>query len=260
MDVIGGTILAVLPAAQAAVQAVGEATAGAGGVSAADFTVQAMFLRATLVVQVVMVLLVLASVWSWGIIIDKATALRRLGRQIRGFEERFWSGRPLEELYAGLPQGARSPAERVFAAGWEEWQRSQRAQVGLMPGTQQRVERAMNVAIARESERVGARLSFLATTGSVSPFVGLFGTVWGIKHSFEAIAVQQNTNLAVVAPGIAEALFATALGLLAAIPAVVAYNRLSADSDRLTGQLENFADEFSTILGREIDRGLRGAA
>ena len=150
------------------------------------------------------------------------------------------------------------PIERIFTAGMTEWRRSLRQEGGLIPGTQSRVDRAMNVAIARESEAANKRLSYLATVGSVSPFVGLFGTVWGIKHAFESIAVQQNTNLAVVAPGIAEALLATALGLLAAIPAVVAYNRLSADAERLTGGLENFADEFSTILGRQIDRQSAG--
>jgi biopolymer transport protein TolQ len=170
------------------------------------------------------------------------------------FEDQFWSGKPLDELFERIGDRPSTPIERVFTAGMTEWRRSLRQEGGLIPGTQARVDRAMNVAIAREGEEANRRLSYLATVGSVAPFVGLFGTVWGIKHSFEAIAMQQNTNLAVVAPGIAEALLATALGLLAAIPAVVAYNRLSADAERLTGGLENFADEFSTILGRQIDR------
>ncbi|MEL6208511.1 MAG: MotA/TolQ/ExbB proton channel family protein, partial [Pseudomonadota bacterium] len=143
---------------------------------------------------------------------------------------------------------------RVFSAGMVEWNRSVVPGSGILPGTQARVERAMGVAITREGQSLSNRLGFLATTGAVAPFVGLFGTVWGIKHSFESIAAMQNTNLAVVAPGIAEALFVTALGLLAAIPAVVAYNRLGADVERLLGDLEAFADEFATILGRQIDR------
>ncbi|HSF93555.1 MAG TPA: protein TolQ [Thermohalobaculum sp.] len=213
-----------------------------------------MFTRATIVVQSVMLLLVLASFWSWAIICDKVLVFRRLMGQSSKFEDQFWSGEPLDELFQRIGDTPATPIERVFTAGMTEWRRSLREKGGLIPGTQARVDRAMNVAIARESEEANRRLSYLATVGSVSPFVGLFGTVWGIKHSFEAIAMQQNTNLAVVAPGIAEALLATALGLLAAIPAVVAYNRLSSDAERLTGTLENFADEFSTILGRQIDR------
>ena len=253
MHDIGALSLAVAFAAQAADPGV---PAAAG--PEVDFSVTAMFLRATPVVQIVMVGLVLASFWSWAIIIEKALAYRRLGARIRRFEDVFWSGKPLDDLYDALGDTPGSPIERVFAAGMAEWRRSFGASGGLIPGSQARVDRAMTVAIARESEGIGARLSFLATVGSVSPFVGLFATVWGIKHSFESIAVQQNTNLAVVAPGIAEALLATALGLLAAIPAVVAYNRLGSDAEGLTQTLENFADEFSTILSREIDRAGTG--
>ena len=219
-----------------------------------DFSVMAMFLRATPVVQITMIVLVVASVWSWAIIAEKIMVFGRLTGKSGKFEDQFWSGQPLDELYDRIGERPRSPLERVFSAGMSEWRRSLRQEGGLIPGTQARVDRAMNVAIARESEEATRRLSYLATVGSVAPFVGLFGTVWGIKHAFESIAIEQNTNLAVVSPGIAEALLATALGLLAAIPAVVAYNRLSADAERLTGALENFADEFSTILGRQIDR------
>ncbi|MEM8790496.1 MAG: protein TolQ [Pseudomonadota bacterium] len=219
-----------------------------------------MFVSATWVVQVVMVMLVVASFWSWAIIFEKSISFSRLGGQTRKFEDTFWSGQPLDELFDRLGEGGRSPIERVFTAGMTEWRRSFAKTGGLIPGTMARVERAMNVTIARESSSINRRLSFLATVGSVSPFIGLFGTVWGIKTAFEDIATQQNTNLAVVAPGIAEALLATALGLLAAIPAVVAYNRLVADAEGLTGGLENFADEFSTILGRQIDRAGREQA
>ncbi|MEM0924148.1 MAG: protein TolQ [Pseudomonadota bacterium] len=213
-----------------------------------------MFVRATLVVQAVMVMLVLASFWSWAVMFEKWTSFARLKRQMARFEDAFWSGQPLDDLFDRLGERAQSPVERIFTAGMTEWRRSFRKTGGLIAGTQARIDRAMNVAIARESAAINRRLPFLATVGSVSPFVGLFGTVWGIKHAFESIATQQNTNLAVVAPGIAEALLATALGLLAAIPAVVAYNRLVAEAEGLTTGLENFADEFATILGRQIDR------
>jgi biopolymer transport protein TolQ len=199
-------------------------------------------------------MLLLASFWSWAVIVEKVLVFSRLTGKSGKFEDEFWSGQPLDELFSRVGGSPQTPIERVFTAGMTEWRRSLREEGGLIPGTQSRVDRAMNVAIARESEQANKRLSYLATVGSVSPFVGLFGTVWGIKHAFESIAMQQNTNLAVVAPGIAEALLATALGLAAAIPAVVAYNRLSTDAERLTGGLENFADEFSTILGRQIDR------
>jgi len=251
MDQIGAVSLAALAAAQVADP--GALTAPQVA-EAADFSVTTMFLRATTVVQIVMILLVVASFWSWAIIIEKALGFRRLAALGREFEASFWSGNPLEDLYERVRRSPSAPLERVFLAGMGEWQRSFSGD-GLIPGTLSRVDRAMTVATARESAAITARLPFLATVGSVSPFVGLFGTVWGIKHAFESIAMQQNTNLAVVAPGIAEALLATALGLLAAIPAVVAYNRLGSIAEELTGSLENFADEFTTILSREIERG-----
>ena len=218
-----------------------------------DFSLWALFFRATFTVQVVMLLLVAASVWAWAIIIQKSVNYRAARRAAETFDRQFWSGEPLDELYdqiADTPQGA---AERVFAAGMTEWRRSHREDGALIPGAQARIDRAMDVAIAREAERLNAGLAFLASVGSTAPFVGLFGTVWGIKHAFEQIAIAQNTNLAVVAPGIAEALLATALGLLAAIPAVIFYNKLSADSDRIVGSYESFADEFSTLLSRQLD-------
>jgi len=251
MDPLGLTAAALAAVAQLAGT---EGALAAPEAAAIDFSVLAMFLRATWVVQAVMIMLVGASFWSWAIIFEKVMLFRTLKGKSTLFEDQFWSGQPLDELFERVGQRPKTPIERVFTAGMTEWRKSLRQEGGLIPGTQARVDRAMNVAIARESEEANRRLSFLATVGSVTPFVGLFGTVWGIKHSFESIAMQQNTNLAVVAPGIAEALLATALGLLAAIPAVVAYNRLSSDAEGLTGALENFADEFSTILGRQIDR------
>ena len=254
MDAILMTSAAVLAASDLSLAQVATQSLGAAEPSGVDFSLWALFARATFTVKVVMVLLIAASFWSWAIIVDKAVAYSRLRKASTKFEDDFWSGRPLDEVHEGMNGSAKSPIERVFDAGMTEWNRSFSKRGELIPGTEQRIDRAMNVAIARESEGLNKRLPFLATVGSVAPFVGLFGTVWGIKHAFEEIAIQQNTNLAVVAPGIAEALLATALGLLAAIPAVVAYNRLAADSERLTTGLENFADEFSTILARQIGK------
>jgi len=218
-----------------------------------DFSMLALFARATLTVKLVMILLIGMSVWSWAIIVQKHLRYRRARADAARFDAAFWSGEPLDELYETLGQDPGGASERVFAAGMTEWRRSHKQDGALIAGAQARIDRAMNVAIARESEDLTKSLPFLATTGSTAPFIGLFGTVWGIKHAFEQIAIAQNTNLAVVAPGIAEALLATGLGLLAAIPAVVAYNKLSADSDRIIGSYESFADEFATILSRQLD-------
>jgi len=220
---------------------------------ALDFSFWALFARATFTVQIVMVLLIVASVWSWAIIIQKHIAFRLTKRASSAFDAAFWSGEPLDELYETLGPEPAGAAERVFAAGMEEWRRSHRQDGALIPNAQARIDRSMDVAIAKEAERLNGGLSFLATVGSTAPFVGLFGTVWGIKHAFEQIAVSGSTDLAVVAPGIAEALLATALGLLAAIPAVVFYNKLIADSDRIVGGYEAFADEFATLLSRQLD-------
>ena len=227
-----------------------EAIAAVGATAAElDFSLMALFLRATLTVKIVMILLVVASFWSWAIIIDKFLSFSKARRAARNFEDAFWSGQPLDQLFERVGQNPRSALERIFAAGMGEWRRSSSGGAAA----QQRIERALSVAVAREDEKISQRLGFLATVGSISPFVGLFGTVWGIKNAFEEIAIQQNTNLATVAPGIAEALVATALGLLAAIPAVIFYNKLSADSDRIIGGYEAFADEFATIFSRQLD-------
>ncbi len=219
-----------------------------------DFSLWALFLRATFSVKIVMLLLIVASFWSWSIIIQKFLDLRRARADAEAFEETFWSGEPLDAVYDRIGPEPPEAAARVFAAGMTEWQRSHRKGGGLIAGTQARIERAMNVAIGREADELGRGLSFLATVGSVAPFVGLFGTVWGIKNAFEEIAIQQSTNLAVVAPGIAEALLATGLGLLAAIPAVICYNKLSQETDALVGSYESFADEFSMIISRQLDQ------
>lgn len=218
-----------------------------------DFSLLALFMRADIVVKLVMLMLIAASVWSWGIIFQKILNFRSARAQAASFDTAFWSGEPLDELFERMGPEPSSPSERVFAAGMLEWRRSHRQDGGLIAGAQSRIDRSMDVAIARESQRHGTGLGILASVGSASPFIGLFGTVWGIKNAFEEIALAQNTNLAVVAPGIAEALLATGLGLLAAIPAVIFYNKLSGDSDNLTAGYEAFADEFSTILSRQLD-------
>lgn len=218
-----------------------------------DFSLLALFARSSLVVQLTMILLLIMSFWSWAIIIQKYLHYRQVRAEADLFDRAFWSGEPLDELYDKIGAEPHGASERVFAAGMLEWRRSHRQDGALIPGAQARIDRAMDVAIARESESLNSRLSFLATTGSVSPFIGLFGTIWGIKYSFEQIAVSQNTSLAVVAPGIAEALLATGIGLVAAIPAVVFYNKLNADSERIQSGYESFADEFATILSRQLD-------
>ncbi len=226
-----------------------------GAAGEIDFSLIAMFIRATIVVQAVNVLLVVASFWAWAIIVDRLLAYTRARRETAMFEDAFWSGQPLDALFDRIGSKPRSAVERVFVAGMGEWRRSFDKTGGLIPGARDRIDRSLDVAIAREAEALGARLSYLATVGSISPYVGLFGTVWGIMTAFQEISVQQNTNLSTVAPGIAEALVTTAVGLLAAVPAVIFYNKLAGDAQRLTGRLEAFADEFSVILSRQIMRG-----
>ncbi|MCC1493902.1 protein TolQ [Cognatishimia sp. F0-27] len=218
-----------------------------------DFSMWGLFARATLTVKLVMLSLIVASVWAWAIIFDKLIAYRRARSEAKTFDGRFWTGEPLDELFDEIGPEPKGRAARIFAAGMIEWQRSHRDDGGLIPGAQSRIDRSMDVAILKESEALQKGLPVLATVGSTAPFIGLFGTVFGIMHSFIEIAEQQNTSLVVVAPGIAEALLATGLGLLAAIPAVIFYNKLSADSDRIVAGYESFADEFSTILSRQLD-------
>ncbi len=218
-----------------------------------DFSLVALFLRATFTVKVVMIMLFVSSFWSWAIIVQKHIQFRKARGEAAIFDGAFWSGEPLDDLYERIGPAPDGASEKIFAAGMLEWRRSHRQDGGLIAGAQARIDRSMDVAIAKQSETLNSGLSFLATVGSTAPFIGLFGTVWGIKHSFEQIAVSQNTNLAVVAPGIAEALLATAVGLIAAIPAVVFYNKLNADAERIIGGYEAFADEFATILSRQLD-------
>ena len=225
----------------------------AGSVGAPDFSLFALFMRADLLVKAVMLLLGLASFWSWAIIIEKLFAFRRARREADRFEQQFWSGQSLEELYAGLSRGRTLSMAALFVAAMREWKRSVEGNIRALGGIQLRVEKVMDVTISREMERLDRRLLFLATVGATAPFVGLFGTVWGIMTSFQSIAASKNTSLAVVAPGIAEALFATAIGLVAAIPATIFYNKFSSEVNKQAQRLEGFADEFSAILSRQID-------
>jgi biopolymer transport protein TolQ len=212
-----------------------------------------LFLEAHIVVKIVIVGLLLASVWTWAIIVDKTLLYGRIRRQMDRFEKLFWSGQSLEELYRSLSGRTPTAMASVFVAAMREWKRSFESGARSPMGLQMRIDKVLEVTIAREIERLERRLLFLATVGSSAPFIGLFGTVWGIMSSFQAIASSKNTALAVVAPGIAEALLATALGLLAAIPAVIAYNKLSNDAGKISQRLESFADEFSAILSRQVD-------
>ena len=221
-----------------------------------DFSVWTLFLRADLIVKLVMLLLLSASVWCWAIIIEKSVRLRRLNRDATEFEDSFWSGGSLDALYDRIGAQPLDPMGAVFSSAMKEWRRS--AETGNLTvdrgsSLTERIERVMDVTLSRELEHIERQMIILASTGSTAPFIGLFGTVWGIMNSFQSIAMSKNTRLAVVAPGIAEALFATALGLLAAIPAVIAYNKISKDLDRYAARLEDFSSEFSAIISRQLD-------
>ena len=221
--------------------------------SSGEVSVIALFLQAHIVVKIIIIGLLLASVWSWAIIVDKTILYSRVRHQMDRFEKLFWSGQSLEDLYRSLTGRTPTAMASVFVAAMREWKRSFESGARSPIGLQTRIDKVLDVTIGRETERLERRLLFLATVGSAAPFIGLFGTVWGIMTSFQAIAASKNTALAVVAPGIAEALLATALGLLAAIPAVIAYNKLSNESAKIEQRLEGFGDEFSAILSRQVD-------
>ncbi|WP_224007512.1 protein TolQ [Aureimonas sp. SA4125] len=212
-----------------------------------------LFWQAGFIVKAVMLGLLGASVWTWAIIIDKSMRFGSFRRQLNTFENNFWSGQSLEELYHTLSEKKTTGMGALFVAAMREWKKSFEKGARSPIGLHTRIEKALDVTLAREMDGLESRLGFLATIGSAAPFIGLFGTVVGIMTSFQAIAASKQTNLAVVAPGIAEALLATAIGLVAAIPAVIAYNKLSADAGKLGMRLEAFADEFSAILSRQID-------
>jgi len=232
-------------------------TLALGGSAPPDLSIVSLFLQADTIVKLVMLLLLAASLWSWAVIFDKLSRLRRLRRDAEHFEETFWSGGSLDDLYDRIGTRPIDPMSAVFAAAMREWRRSiakgLATSSSMKASLQERIERVMHVTVGREMDRLERFMSFLATVGSTAPFVGLFGTVWGIMNSFQSIAAAKNTSLAVVAPGIAESLFATALGLVAAIPAVIAYNKFSTDFGRYAGRLDAFATEFSAILSRQLD-------
>jgi biopolymer transport protein TolQ len=225
-----------------------------------DMSLWGLFWSAHIVVKLVMLGLLAASVWCWAIIVDKTLLFIRVKRAMDRFEEVFWSGQSLEELYLNLQSRANTGLAAVFVAAMREWKRSFEGSGRSVASLSQRIDKVLDVTIQREVERMQARLLFLASIGSAGPYVGLFGTVWGIMTSFTSIAASKNTSLAVVAPGIAEALFATAIGLFAAIPAVLAYNKLQSEVGKAQSRLEGFADEFSAILSRQIDERIALAA
>ncbi len=225
------------------------------GAAMGDLSIPGLFLQADIVVKLVIIALLLASVWVWAIVLEKILSLRRAGRAADSFEDRFWSGGSLDELYEDEGSKPTHPMAAVFGAAMSEWRRSLRAAGADLRTSfvRERIDRAMNVTIAREMERMERWMIFLASVGSSATFVGLFGTVWGIMHTFTAIAAQKNTSLATVGPGMAEALFATAIGLVAAIPATLAYNMIGTSLARFAGRLEAFGTEFGAILSRQTE-------
>ena len=221
--------------------------------ASSDLSIFTLFWQAHWIVKSVMIGLMACSVWVWAIAVDKLILYARTTRAMDGFEQTFWSGQSLEELYRMVSARPNHSMAALFVAAMREWKRSFEGPPRSFAGLQMRIEKVMDVTIMREIERLERRLLVLATVGSAGPFVGLFGTVWGIMTSFQSIAASKNTSLAVVAPGIAEALFATAIGLVAAIPATIFYNKFSSEVNKQAQRLEGFADEFSAILSRQID-------
>jgi len=221
--------------------------------TSSDLSIFTLFWQAHWIVKLVMIGLLAASIWVWAIVVDKTILYRRSRQAMDSFDNAFWSGQSLEELYRTLSAKPTYSTGALFVAAMREWKRSFEGHAKSFAGLQMRVEKVMSVSIAREIERLEKRLLVLATVGSAGPFIGLFGTVWGIMTSFQSIAASKNTSLAVVAPGIAEALFATAIGLAAAIPATIFYNKFSAEVNKQAQRLEGFADEFAAILSRQID-------
>ena len=222
-----------------------------------DLTVWGLFFEADIVVKTVIIILLFASFWTWAIIIDKVARVRRLRVLADDFEENFWSGGSLDDLYDHIDHRPADPMSAIFVSAMREWRRST-AGLGvktdwLKTSVRERIDKVMDITMGREMQRLEKQMIFLASVGSSAPFIGLFGTVWGIMNAFTSIAAAKNTTLAVVAPGIAEALFATALGLVAAIPAVIGFNKLSTDLGRYAARLDAFSGEFTAILSRRID-------
>lgn len=224
-----------------------------GAEAQVDLSLVALFMHAHFIVKLVMIGLAVASVWSWAIIINKSIAMRSMAKSMDEFEDRFWSGQSLDELYRGLVNKTNDGFAALFIAAMTEWRRAFEGSGRGFASLQTRIDKVLDVSIAREVERLESKLLALATIASVGPYIGLLGTVFGIMTTFRSIAASKNTSLAVVAPGIAEALFATAIALAAAIPANIFYNKFVRDAGKIQGRLESFADEFSAILSRQID-------
>ena len=225
---------------------------------ALDFSLLSLFLRADVVVKLVIIILIMASIYSWAIIVNKLIRIKKLKQYNKNFDEIFWSGSSFEDLFETFNYNQKDPKSKIFCSAIAEWRKSNNINVGslqpeVLNSLKERIGRSMQVTFNKETEFIEKNLTFLATAGSTAPFIGLFGTVWGIMNSFKSIAIAQNTNLSVVAPGIAEALFATALGLFVAIPAVVAYNKLTSDLSKYFISLETFMDEFTTIFFRQLE-------
>jgi biopolymer transport protein TolQ len=224
---------------------------------AVDFSLFSLFLRADLVVKSVIIILIASSIYSWTIIVSKLIRMKRLRDLDREFDEIFWSGNSFEDLYESFNYNQADPKSKIFCSAISEWKKSKKdneiINSEVISSLKERMGRSMQVTFNKETEIIEKNLTFLATAGSTAPFIGLFGTVWGIMNSFQSIAIAQNTNLSVVAPGIAEALFATALGLFVAIPAVVAYNKITSDLSKYFISLETFMDEFITIFTRQLE-------
>ncbi|HEV7345210.1 MAG TPA: protein TolQ [Devosia sp.] len=218
-----------------------------------DFSVLGLFLQADLVVKAIMLGLLVASIWCWAVIADRAALFARIRREMAAFDRSFAAGQSLEQLREAQVGKTPGGLSAVLAAGLDEWDRSHAQHASAPGGLQTRIEIALDLAVSEQAAALQKHLGFLATTGSAGPFIGLFGTVWGIMNAFTAIATAENTSLAVVAPGIAEALLATAIGLLAAIPAVVGYNKLSADAGQIMGRLDAFANRLVALLSRQLD-------
>ena len=214
-----------------------------GLASSADFSIFKLFLRADIIVKSVIIILIASSIYSWAIIIEKYRLFKKINKSSEEFENKFWKSRSAESFYNNLPQNIEDPMANVFKDTMQVIVKSK-----SKSNLSNRLESMLEVSIEKQMNTIEKSYTFLATVGSTAPFIGLFGTVWGIMNSFQSIAISRNTSLAIVAPGIAEALFATALGLLAAIPAVVAYNKFSSDSKKYSQKLESFSKRFISII------------
>ncbi len=221
-----------------------------------SFSMLNMFLQSDLFMKALIIALFLASVWSWAIIFEKLISFKKIREKTKLFETKFWSGASMESLYQEIGNRPQDPLSAIFTAAMKEWRRSLKQPAASLNGAsiKERLEKVMQITIDKEVDQLERRMTFLASVGSVAPLLGLFGTVWGIMDSFNSIGLSQSTNISAVAPGVAEALFTTAVGLIAAIPAVLAYNKLSTDIDGFTKQMENFASELSTLLSRQLDQ------